>query len=662
LRAIFPIRTALLACAWAAIACTQPAVALQVGDQVRISEVHYDPESVTEEPEQFVELYNAGTSVAYLDGAVITDEGNFGFNEATFQFPGTPLTGTTIPLQPGAFLLLVVDATQSPYSNIVWEFFGGIGDTDVPEIANLVKTSGLASDLRLGNDGDGVTLSVGITTGNIIPCNEVVDGVSWESGGGASEATGMGAGVCSDPSPHSGQSNGNQSLQRIQNGNDTNASTADFGVAVRTPGVGRPCALDGTCLSMSYFPCTPLVAFTVELSLFALEANAGLTSVRIFHRVAGVATYDSLDATAVTSQLFRADLPGQVNQTRVQYYAVVHDGAGNTARVPSRAPSVPAEYRVGPTTIATVQGSVVEDSCGSSTYAGTAVNVRGVVSHRAREFADDVFYIQRGNGPSAGIRVRSADGAFVPDLGDSVSVSGMVEEQNCQTTIELFPWCGDVHTTHRKVKPRSVASPGQVAAEANEGMLVTLRGPCMIVTPWLGQGDAAEFAVTWAAEAAWVGGDTFQPDGIGFMVPPVGATLDSITGIVAARALTSSDPTTRLRIEPRRDYDVDLDISDAPDATPFDVVRLHPNPARPHRLQVTIEFAPPAGAPFALTVYDAAGRRVRQLATGSRQAAGRDRVVWDGTDDAGRAVGAGAYFVRLRAGDTSTIAKLLVLR
>src|SRR5262249_40581219 len=70
-------------------------------DRVKISEVCYDPPENPETPFEFVELYNAGTSVAYLDGAVISDQGNNDTNEATFQFPGTPLTGTTIPLAPG---------------------------------------------------------------------------------------------------------------------------------------------------------------------------------------------------------------------------------------------------------------------------------------------------------------------------------------------------------------------------------------------------------------------------------------------------------------------------------------------------------------------------------------------------------------------------------
>ena len=639
-----------------------PIAALQVGDPVRISEVHYDPGSANEDPEQFVELHNAGSMTVYLDGAVITDEGNYGFNEATFQFPGTPLTGTTIPLAPGAFLLLVVDAEQSPYSNIAWEFYGGTGDSDVPEIGNLIKTSGLASDLSLGNDGDGLTLSVGMTSGNIIPCNEVVDGVSWESGGGENEWTALGGGVCADPSPHPGQANGNLSLQRLQNGNDTQSSAADFAIAVRTPGAGRPCLLDPACLSLSYFPCVPLVGATVEITLFALEPAAGVTSVRVFHRKVGVATFDSIDATRLTPQLYRVDLPGQVNQTRVQYYAVVHDGAGNVVHVPATAPVVPSEYRVGLTTIPTIQSSMMGDSCRSSTYAGTAVNVRAVVTHYAREFAEDVFYMQRGYGPYTGIRVWSRDGVFVPGLGDSVTVSGMVFEDNCQTTIDLFPLCGEVHATHRKVQPRIVTSPNGVAVEANESILATLHGPCIVVTPLSGQGDAAEFAVQWGTEAAWVGADTFQPDGIGYLVPAVGTRLDSITGIVGARTPTQSDAVTRLRLEPRRDYDVDIDITDVQAPGDFDLLRLHPNPAGPGPVRVTIEYTAPAGVGFTFDVYDAAGAHVRHLAAGTRSAGGRERFTWDGRDDTGRPIAAGAYFVRLRAGQATTVRKLLILR
>ena len=59
-----------------------------------------------------------------------------------------------------------------------------------------------------------------------------------------------------------------------------------------------------------------------------------------------------------------------------------------------------------------------------------------------------------------------------------------------------------------------------------------------------------------------------------------------------------------------------------------------------------------------ITVYDVAGRRVRELFVGA-MAAGRHVVVWDGRDDGGRRVGSGVYFVRL-ATDAGVIQRKVV--
>ena len=80
------LRTA--CCAVAACLFGLPALALNVTDQVKINEVSYDPSESPEDPFEFIELYNAGGTIAYLDGAVISDEGNNGTAEASFQFPG----------------------------------------------------------------------------------------------------------------------------------------------------------------------------------------------------------------------------------------------------------------------------------------------------------------------------------------------------------------------------------------------------------------------------------------------------------------------------------------------------------------------------------------------------------------------------------------------
>jgi hypothetical protein len=65
-----------------------------------------------------------------------------------------------------------------------------------------------------------------------------------------------------------------------------------------------------------------------------------------------------------------------------------------------------------------------------------------------------------------------------------------------------------------------------------------------------------------------------------------------------------------------------------------------PNPARGH---AGIAWSLPRGGHARLAVYDLSGARVRTLVDGAA-AAGRNVTWWDGRDDGGRAVHAGAYF------------------
>lgn len=62
-----------------------------------------------------------------------------------------------------------------------------------------------------------------------------------------------------------------------------------------------------------------------------------------------------------------------------------------------------------------------------------------------------------------------------------------------------------------------------------------------------------------------------------------------------------------------------------------------------------IRWALPSASDVSLSVYDAAGRRVRDLLRG-RLDAGPHSMTWDGRDDRGRALGAGIYWLRLQAG------------
>lgn len=85
----------------------------------------------------------------------------------------------------------------------------------------------------------------------------------------------------------------------------------------------------------------------------------------------------------------------------------------------------------------------------------------------------------------------------------------------------------------------------------------------------------------------------------------------------------------------------------------FALYANYPNPFNP---STSIEYALPQEAEVSLVIYDILGQAVRRLVVDQRQAAGFYRLAWDGRNGAGRAVGSGVYFYRLRvrgvSGDT----------
>ncbi len=73
------------------------------------------------------------------------------------------------------------------------------------------------------------------------------------------------------------------------------------------------------------------------------------------------------------------------------------------------------------------------------------------------------------------------------------------------------------------------------------------------------------------------------------------------------------------------------------------------NYPNPFNAETVIEFSLPESLQVALSVYNAAGQQVRTL-TDDRFAPGPHRVVWNGKDAKGTAVGSGRYVARLESG------------
>jgi hypothetical protein len=84
------------------------------------------------------------------------------------------------------------------------------------------------------------------------------------------------------------------------------------------------------------------------------------------------------------------------------------------------------------------------------------------------------------------------------------------------------------------------------------------------------------------------------------------------------------------------------------------------NPLRAHR-GTDLEFTlPRAGGVARLEIFDAAGRRVRVLASGP-QPLGMGRVHWDGAGERGERLPAGIYLARLATGAASQSLKLVLM-
>jgi probable HAF family extracellular repeat protein len=83
-----------------------------------------------------------------------------------------------------------------------------------------------------------------------------------------------------------------------------------------------------------------------------------------------------------------------------------------------------------------------------------------------------------------------------------------------------------------------------------------------------------------------------------------------------------------------------------------------PNPVHG---RARFHFALPRPARVRIELFDAGGRRVRELADGV-YGAGAGQVAWDGADERGAAAPGGVYWARFAAGDVTIVRRVAVLR
>jgi len=281
------------------------------------------------------------------------------------------------------------------------------------------------------------------------------------------------------------------------------------------------------------------------------------------------------------------------------------------------------------------------DPSGDSPYKDSTVVTSGIVTAGSGVFGSGGFYLQDGDGAWNGVQVYHNEPADSVGQGDSVTVTGVVDEYSGKTQItgvvELI-----INSTGNTLPNPAPITPGEVdTSEAYEGVLVKVVS-VVVVDTMDGNGE-------WKVE----GSDTciVDDDGQYSYIPLLGDTLD-ITGVV-------NYSHGSFKIEPRYDADIDTtivgvrfgDFSAVPGA--FALSQNYPNPFNP---VTQISFSLPEGSEARLSVYNISGQKVAELVSRKLEA-GSYRVNWDG-----RSFASGVYFYRIEAGNHQMTKKMVLLK
>ena len=90
-------------------------------------------------------------------------------------------------------------------------------------------------------------------------------------------------------------------------------------------------------------------------------------------------------------------------------------------------------------------------------------------------------------------------------------------------------------------------------------------------------------------------------------------------------------------------------------------LELHRNFPNPFNPTTTIQYTLNASAQVKVTIYDITGKKVIQLCN-DFQASGQQKIVWNGRDALNRQITSGMYLYCIRAGNTQSTGKMLLLK
>ncbi len=293
------------------------------------------------------------------------------------------------------------------------------------------------------------------------------------------------------------------------------------------------------------------------------------------------------------------------------------------------------------------------------------------ISGRVTALDGKYCYLQDGDGTAwHGLYSRVSTGSAVVAVGDSVQITGAVAEYNGDTEFDYHTGCDNFQVLGHKrpivvntITAHQLPFRGSYTGEPWEGCLVHLTQATILDSiPGIGGPYFHEFPIKQGAyvDTAWVklnglGGNLVEYN-------PCPGNIIDVTGVVYG-------PFGMYKILPRTGEFGDItpdynapgcdDVGGVPGSVAVGVA-LDQNRPNPFGAATSIRFELPSNGAVNLEIMDVAGRFVRSLASGPLSA-GPHAYTWDGRDHAGRPVGAGTYFYRLRSGGKVISRKMVLI-
>jgi hypothetical protein len=300
-------------------------------------------------------------------------------------------------------------------------------------------------------------------------------------------------------------------------------------------------------------------------------------------------------------------------------------------------------------------------SGGDSPFAGCEVTVAGIVTaDTAQNNAGYGGYaMQATSAPWNGI-IFNYDGTEVLSRGDSISVTGTVEEYN-----PSYHFKYDNNTMIEATEVTKVSTGGSITSllvksadlsqdadevESYEGVVVTVEDPMVVSI------NSYDWSIWDETEGLCLMDDD--------MATPAGdAELEALKQFqqvdYVAGVFNFSFGTYKIQVRDEADLGV-VTADVEKDITPY-TYKLYQNYPNPFNPSTRIRFEIAERQQVDVVIYDIRGFKVRTLSKKTFDP-GFHVINWDGTDDLGQLVSSGVYMYRVKAGDFIDHKKMTLVR